>query len=98
MSPLAIVGQILYAVLFLFLVSLWGRFILDLVRSLNRSWRPRGVVLVLADVTYRITDPPLSRLRRLLPPIRLGGVALDFAWSILLIAVIILMSVVSALR
>ncbi|MBF4591496.1 YggT family protein [Curtobacterium sp. VKM Ac-1395] len=73
---------------------MWGRFALDMVQAFNRSWRPRGGMLVVANAVYSLTDPPIKTVRRALPPLRMGAVALDFGWSIVMLVVIILMSVV----
>ncbi|MCU1438627.1 MAG: hypothetical protein JWP66_1714 [Naasia sp.] len=96
-SPLAIVGLVLYLVLLLYFFIMWGRFVLDLVQSFSRSWRPRGAVMVLAEVAYTVTDPPIRFFRRILPPLRIGPVALDFGWSITMLLVIIAMYVASSL-
>ncbi|RFA11159.1 hypothetical protein B7R54_07900 [Subtercola boreus] len=77
---------------------MWGRFILDLVRSFQRQWRPQGPVLVLAEVAYTVTDPPIRFFRRLIPPLRIGPVAFDFGWTIVMLLVIILLSVASYVR
>ena len=55
-----------------------------------RSWRPSGVILVLAEVIYTITDPPLKALRRVIPPLRIGGIALDLSFLVVIILVQIL--------
>jgi YggT family protein len=94
---MAIIGTILYYALLLYLLMLWARFILDLVRAFARQWRPRGVGLVIAEVIYALTDPPIRAVRRVVPPLRVGGAALDFAWSIVMLAVIILIYVALAL-
>ena len=96
-SPLAIVGLVLYLVLLLYFFIMWARFVLDLVQSFSRGWRPRGAVLVLAEVSYTVTDPPIRFFRRILPPLRIGPVALDFGWSITMLLVIIAMYVASSL-
>lgn len=57
-----------------------GRLILDYVRILSRDWRPRGPILVVAEFLYSVTDPPLRMLRRVLPPLRVGSVALDLSY------------------
>jgi YggT family protein len=85
---------ILYFLLLLYFFVLWGRFALDMVQAFNRSWRPRGGLLVVAEVVYSVTDPPIRAVRRVLPPLRMGAVALDFGWSIVMLVVLILMSVV----
>ncbi|KPG80818.1 YggT family protein [Frigoribacterium sp. RIT-PI-h] len=93
-----LIATIAYYVLLIFFLLMWARFVLDLAQSFSRGWRPRGPVLVLAEVAYTVTDPPIRRVRKILPPVRLGSVALDFGWSIIMLAVIILMSVASGLR
>lgn len=93
MTPVSIVATIVYLGLTVFFVLMWARFILDLVRVFARRWRPRGVGLVLAEFVYVVTDPPIKLVRRVVPPLRVGGAALDFAWSIVMLAVIILISV-----
>ncbi|MCC5579407.1 MULTISPECIES: YggT family protein [Microtetraspora] len=95
---MGIVSEILVAVLSLYLVLLIGRMIFDTVQLFARSWRPSGVVLVVAEVTYTLTDPPLKFLRRFIPPLRLGTVAFDLSFTVLFIVVLVLIQVVSALR
>jgi YggT family protein len=68
------------------------------VQVLNRQWRPKGAVLVLSEVVYMVTDPPIRLVRRLVPPVRAGGMALDFAWSIVMLAVIILIILTGSVR
>jgi YggT family protein len=95
MGVIAVVASILYFALFLFFLLMWARFVLDLVTNFVRGFKPRGALLVIAEATYTVTDPPIRTVRKVLPPIRFGGVALDFAWSVVMLGVIILMSVVS---
>jgi len=94
----SLIATIAYYLLLIFFLLMWARFVLDLAQSFSRSWRPKGPVLVLAEVAYTVTDPPIRRVRKILSPVRLGSVALDFGWSIIMLAVIILMSVASGLR
>ncbi|MFD0887233.1 YggT family protein [Streptosporangium algeriense] len=86
------------AVLSLYLLLLIGRIVLEMVQSFARHWRPTGVVLVLAEVVYTLTDPPLKFLRRFIPPLRLGTVAFDLSFTMLFIGVLGLIQLVSALR
>lgn len=74
----------------LYLVVLFGRFIFDMVRTFAPHWTPRGFLLVLANLIYSLTDPPLEFLRRYIPPLRLGPVALDTAFLVLFIGVTVL--------
>lgn len=91
---MSVVFTILYFLLLLYFFVMWGRFAFDIVQSFNRSWRPRGGLLIVAEVVYTVTDPPIRAVRRALPPLRMGPVALDFGWSIVMLVVIILMSIV----
>jgi YggT family protein len=98
MTPLAVVGSIAYVVLLVYFFALWARFILDLVQAFSESWRPRGAVLVLAEASYTVTDPPIKAVRRVLPPLRIGAFALDFGFTIVMFGVIILMYFAIALQ
>jgi len=81
------IGALLVLLLWLFFVLLIGRLVLDYIQMFARSWRPSGFVLVLAEIVYTITDPPLKLLRRFIPPLRIGGVALDLSFLVLIILV-----------
>jgi YggT family protein len=89
-----IVGEVLSALLYLFLLFLIGRLVLDYVRQFARSWRPSGVVLVLAEVTYSVTEPPLKLLRRFIPNVRLGNLAFDLSFTVLFLVVLIMITFV----
>ena len=81
------VGQILELVLWLFFVLLIARLVLDYVQMFARSWRPTGPLLVVAEVVYTITDPPLRALRKVIPPLRIGSVSLDLSFLVLIVLV-----------
>ncbi|HKJ11942.1 MAG TPA: YggT family protein [Ornithinimicrobium sp.] len=81
------VSQILGFALYLYFIVLIGRLIFDWIQVFSRDWRPSGVILVVAEFIYSLTDPPLRALRRVIPPLRLGGVALDLAFLVLIIGV-----------
>ena len=89
-----LLGQVLYGLLTAFIALLWIRFIVDWVQVFARSWSPRGVLLVLLEVVYSITDPPIKALRRVVPPLRLGQVALDLSFISGRVAALLLRSVV----
>jgi YggT family protein len=91
---MAAVGQIIWFFLWVAIVLLLARFVLDWVQLLARSWRPQGWVAALCEALYSITDPPLRAVRGVIPPIRLGGAALDLSPMILLIGIWIVMSIV----
>ena len=87
------VGQVIDFVLWAGVIILIARFVIDWVQVLARSWRPSGLVLVICEFVYTITDPPLRALRRVIPPLRLGSVALDLSPMVLLIALWILQGI-----
>ncbi|MFA7265412.1 MAG: YggT family protein [Candidatus Nanopelagicales bacterium] len=78
-------GEIVATILWLYFVILLARFVIDLVQMLSREWVPKGIVLVLCEVVFTLTDPPLKLLRKLIPPIKLGGVQLDLSFLVLII-------------
>ena len=92
------IAWVLYAALYVFFIAMWVRFILDWVQVFSRSWRPRGPVLLVAEAAYSLTDRPLRTVRRVLPPLRIGGAAIDLGWSLLMIGVLIAMSFVGSFR
>jgi YggT family protein len=85
-----IVGSIIDWVLWVFLLLLFARMILSWVPVLVRDWEPRGPMLVVAEIIYSITDPPLRLLRKVLRPVRIGNMMLDLAFIGLTIIVLIL--------
>jgi len=91
-----IVLRVIHVLLIIYLILLWARIILELVRAINRQWRPRGAMLVIAEIIYTLTDPPIRLVRKVIPPIRLGPVAIDLSVMLLMFAVIVLMSIVGA--
>ncbi len=82
--------EVLTYVLWIYLALLVGRMIFSWVQVFARDWRPRGVVLVLAEAIFTVTDPPLKFLRRFIPPLRIGMVAMDLSFMVLFIVVLIL--------
>lgn len=89
--------SIVYLVVHVLYIALLGRLVLDWVQMFARGWRPRGVALVAASTIYSVTDPPMNALRRLVPPLRFGGVALDLGFLILVFVISILQSLVAGL-
>jgi YggT family protein len=94
---LAILLNVAYYAVVLYIVILIVRFVLDWITVINRSWRPRGLMLILAEVTFTLTDPPLRTLRRLIPPLVIGELRLDFGWSITLLACFLALSLIQGL-
>jgi YggT family protein len=88
-----IVGSIIHVLLLIFIALLWIRFIVDWVQVFARSWSPHGILLVILEVVYSATDPPIKALRRVIPPIRIGNFALDLSFLIVLVGAYVLLRV-----
>lgn len=86
MSVILISLLILKWLIQLYVFVLWARLILDWVRVFNPSFRPKGVLVVLTEMVYTLTDPPIKLVRRVLPPIRFGQVSIDLGWMITIFA------------
>mgnify|MGYP003325568605 CR=1 FL=1 len=91
----SVIGSTLGTVLTIYLVILIARLVLDYVVIFARDWRPKGVVLVVVEAIYTVTDPPIKALRRVVPPLRIGNISFDLAFLIVLIGVQILINIVS---
>ncbi len=94
---MSLLGQVIELVLGVYIVLLFVRFIVDWIQVFARSWTPRGPVLVILEGVYSATDPPIKALRKVLPPIRLGGIALDLSFIAVLLICYILLSLNRAL-
>jgi YggT family protein len=90
---MGILKVVLYYLLSIYLLILIGRMIFGWIQVFARSWRPTGFVLVIPEGIFTATDPPLKFLRRYIPPLRLGTVAMDLSYMVLFIVVLILLQV-----
>lgn len=89
--------EVVQIALYCFLLVLIFRLVMDYVFQFARSWQPGKAMVVVLEATYTVTDPPLKLLRRFIPPLRFGGVALDLSFFVLMIIVYILINVVARL-
>ncbi|ADI68182.1 YggT family protein [Mobiluncus curtisii] len=80
-----LLGLVIYYVINVYVFILILRVVLDWVQILARDWRPQGIILVLANLIYALTDPPVRFFGRLIPPLRIGGLALDMGFMVLFI-------------
>jgi YggT family protein len=88
---LSIVFQVLYLLLYIFLLTLLARFVLSVVLQYGRRWQPRRGASAAMESVWSVTDPPLKALRRVIPPLRIGNVSLDLASLVLLVILIVLL-------
>ena len=84
-------AEIVCAALLAYLIAVFGRIIL--------SWfplSPEGFGATIAGFLYMVTDPVLGTLRRYIPPLRLGSVALDLSSIVVIFGISILRSAICA--
>ena len=84
---------VLTYVLTVYLVVLIGCMILSWINVFVRPWYPPRIVKLIAETIFTLTDPPLKFLRRYIPPLRIGTVAMDLSYMVLFIVVLILLEV-----
>ena len=86
--------DVAFYLLSVYLVLLIVRLIFSWIQVYARDWHPTGILLVVAEGVYSATDPPLRFLRRYIPTVRLGNVALDLSFMLLFLVVYVLWQVV----
>lgn len=91
---MSIIATVLYWALQVFFYAMIGRLILDLMLSINPNFRPKGLLLPLAEIVMTITDPPLRFVRRFIKPVRMGAMALDFGWTLLILVTVFVQGIV----
>jgi YggT family protein len=88
-----LVGAIVEFLLWFYIIFILVRLVAEWVQMFARSWRPGGPGLVVLEVIYSATDPPIRTLRRLIPPLRLGGQAIDLSVMFVLLICYVLLAV-----
>ena len=88
-----ILKDVAFVLLSVYLVLLVARMVLSWIQVYARDWHPKGILLVVAEGVYSATDPPLRFLRRYIPSVRLGSVALDLSFMLLFLVVYVLWEV-----
>jgi YggT family protein len=88
------IAFILWTVLRIFLAFMLVRLVVDWVQVFARTWTPRGPVLFILEIVYTVTDPPIRFIRRFIPPLRIGSVALDTSFLVVLVIVYLLQALV----
>ncbi len=81
------IANILLTILDAFKWALVIRIVMDYIQIFARSWRPPTFVMAIFEVVYTVTEPPMAFVRRFIPPLRLGGIALDLAFIVLWIGI-----------
>jgi len=94
---MTIVGAVLGAVLGIAQLILLARVVLDWAVVLAGPPAPGGARDRLTQALYRMTEPVLAPLRRVIPPLRVGGVGIDLSVILLFLLISVLRSIVSGL-
>lgn len=97
MDLIGLIAWILYLLVLVYTLLLLARLVLDWIPFFNREWRPKGGGLIVAEIVYTATDPPLKFLRRFIPPLRVGAVAIDFGFAIVMFVCFVLLGVTRSL-
>lgn len=83
-------------VLLLFELLLIARVVVDLVTNLARPQaRYEGALGRARGVIYRLTEPVLAPVRRVVRPVRLGGMLFDLSVTLVFIAVVVLQQLIT---
>ena len=80
--------------LLLFQLLLVARAILDWSVALAGPSASGGVRAKLTGAVHAVTEPVLAPVRRVLPPLRLGGVGIDLSFIVVFLAVVLLRSII----
>ena len=81
-------------VLLLFQLLLVARAVLDWSVVLAGPSAAGGVRARLTSGAHGVTEPVLAPVRRIVPPLRLGGVAVDLAFLIVFFGVVLLRALI----
>ncbi len=84
------IAVILLNVLDVFRLVLLARVILEWVRESNPKFRPKGIFLILAELTFTLTDWAIKPLSKIIKPVRVGGAYIDLSILALFVLLIVL--------
>ena len=88
---------VLYIITEVFWFLLLGRIVVEMIASFSRGWSPRGVMAVILEWLFTVTDPPVKALRKVIKPVRLGQVSLDLSVLVLFVLIIVIQLILTAL-
>ncbi len=94
---MGLVALVIWWVLQAFFFAMIGRLVIDLALSVNRGWRPKGLVLVLVESVLTVTDPVIKTVRKFVPPLRIGMIQFDLGWTLIVMAIFFLQSLAKQL-
>lgn len=87
-------GAILYCLVGLYTLIVIVRLIIEMIQSFSKHFDPPTWFSVVGEVFFVLTDPPIKALRRVIPPLPLGGVALDVSVLVLFFGLMVLSAII----
>ena len=95
---MALFGAIIYALVGLYSLLVIVRIIIEMVQAFSKQFDPPHWFIMVAEPIFRMTDPPVNALRKLIPPLKLGGsgVGLDVSVIVLFIILMLIQMLVGA--
>jgi YggT family protein len=83
-------------VISMYVMLLIARMVIGLIIVFSRDFQPKGLLLIIFEAVFSLTDPPLKALRRIIPPLRIGQISLDLAFLVLFILLQVLLRVLQS--
>ncbi|MFC5088000.1 YggT family protein [Corynebacterium aquatimens] len=83
-------GAILYSLVGLYTLIVIVRLIIEMIQSFSKHFNPPAWFAVVGEFFFVLTDPPIKALRRVIPPLQLGAVALDVSVLVLFFGLTVL--------
>lgn len=95
---MALFGAIIYALVGLYSLLVIVRIIIEVVQAFSKQFDPPHWFIMVAEPIFRVTDPPVNALRKLIPPLKLGGsgVGLDVSVIVLFFILMLIQMLVGA--
>lgn len=95
---MALFGAIIYALVGLYSLLVIVRIIIEMVQAFSKQFDPPHWFIMVAEPIFRVTDPPVNALRKLIPPLNLGGsgVGLDVSVIVLFFILMLIQMLVGA--
>jgi YggT family protein len=93
---MGMIGFLIGTALLLFQLALFARLVLDWVGALARGGGPTWTSQA-RRLTHAVTEPVIAPVRRVLRPVRFGSISIDLAFTVVLVAVVVLRGLVVSL-
>lgn len=95
---MALFGAIIYALVGLYSLLVIVRIIIEMVQAFSKQFDPPHWFIMVAEPIFRMTDPPVNALRKLIPPLKIGGsgVGLDVSVIVLFFILMLIQMLVGA--